>query len=76
VIKLDEDDVKKIDDEVHNELNTLVVSFMNLDNNSTMKSGKMGDNPSSELAITSLGSFPPPAHYTNQDWKANDLLDG
>jgi hypothetical protein len=67
VIILDEEDIAKNDDEVHNELNTLFTSSMNLDDNSSMKSGKLGDNPISTLVVIPLAIFLPLACYIDPD---------
>jgi hypothetical protein len=45
-INLDDDDIAKIYDEVHNELNTLFTSSMNLMDDSSTKSVELGENPS------------------------------
>jgi hypothetical protein len=56
VINLDDDDIAKIDDEVHNELNALFTSSMSLIDDSSMKSFELGDNPSMELDVIHLAS--------------------
>jgi hypothetical protein len=75
-INLYDDDVAKIDDKVHNEINTLFLSFMNLIDDSSMKSVELGDNPSMELDVIPLDSLIPSTCYIEQDWEANDLLVG
>lgn len=60
IINLDhDDDVAKIDEEVHNELNTLIPSSMSLDNTSLTKSVEPSASPSLALSLVPLASFPP-----------------
>lgn len=65
VINLDEDSMKKIDDELHYQLNTIFDSSMILDDDFVMKSGELHDNPSSALPIVPLDSFPPLSCYSD-----------
>lgn len=76
MINLDDDDeVVKIDEEVHNELNTLFFSSMSIINNSPKKSVQLGGDPSSTLSIVPLTSCPPFV-YNEHDWDMNDLIIG
>lgn len=53
----DNDEIAKIYEEVHNELNTWFSSSMSLNYNSPRKSVELGDTPSSTLAIFPFGYF-------------------
>jgi hypothetical protein len=75
-INLDEKDIAKIDDEVHNELNTLFAISMSLADDYSMKSVEIGDSHSMELDVIPLASWPPVTCYTKQYWEADDLLVG
>lgn len=65
--------IAKIDERVHNELNSLFSSSMNLNEKSPNKSVELGMCPSSTLDVVPLASFPP-FIYTDQDWDGDDLL--
>lgn len=67
MINLDDDDkIAKMDEEVHNELNTFFSSSMNLNDNSPKKSVELGASPSSTLIVVPLDSCPP-STYIEQD---------
>lgn len=74
VINLDDDnEIAKIDEQVHNELNSLFSSSMRLNDDPPNKSVELRACPSLALDVFPLSSFPPSIH-TDQDWDANDLL--
>lgn len=74
MIKLDDDDeIAKIDEEVHNELNLLFSSSMSSNENPPYKSVILGNDPSTTLDVAPLASFPPFA-YVEQDWDVDTLL--
>jgi hypothetical protein len=75
-INLDEKNITKIDEKVHNELNTLFSSSMSLFDESSTKSVELGDNPSMALDVIPLASFLPVTCYTEQDWEVDDLIIG
>jgi hypothetical protein len=56
MINLDDDQIVKIDEEVHDELNTFFDSSMNLNDKSSVE---LGDCPSIALDVISLYSFSP-----------------
>lgn len=65
MINLDDDDeVAKIDEEVHNELNTLFSSFMSLNDKSLINSVEPSTSPSLTLAVFPLASFPSLVHVS------------
>lgn len=75
LINLDNDDeIAKIDEKVHNDLNTLFSYSMSLNE----KSPKMSVEPSASLipalSLVPLASFPPSA-YHEHDWEVDELLD-
>jgi hypothetical protein len=74
VINLDDDDeVAKIDEQVHDELNPLFSSYIGLNENSPKKNIEFDDDPSFTLVIVPLASYPP-FTYDEQDWELDDLL--
>lgn len=79
VISLDDDDddkeITKINEEVHNDLNSLFSSTMSLNDKYPIPSEENGTFPSSTLAILPLDNQLP-SQYTKHDWEEDDLLDG
>jgi hypothetical protein len=82
VINLDDDnEIAKIDKEVHNELNLLILFFMSLNDNnhddphhkSDSPHVELGDDPSITLVACPLDIYPP-STYIEQDWDAYDSL--
>jgi hypothetical protein len=76
VIKLDDDDIAKNVDEVHNDLNTLFTTSMSLIDDSSTMSVELGENPSMALDFIPFSSFLPFECYTKQYWEEDDLLVG
>lgn len=76
VINLDDDDeeqIKKIDEEVDNNLKSLFSSTMSLNYKSSIPTKEPSTSPSSTLAILPF-EIQPPSQYTEHDWEEDDLL--